>query len=466
MDEPLKIPRLHWQADMPEGRSPFCRNESRAIKITLHSSGLKVLPPNEQDAYNLLLEFGQLPELDMLQFEAGDYPYVQFVDGDEIHIDLPEGGWRKHGVNTDLVRRLSGTDNRDHPKYQTYRALEAHSELGRDIFVSGSTDLQSIRDNYGHYNIRTPSESLRIIGLLLRSRDNWIVGGKGSSWSVDRRGFYWISMRLKLPAMWKYNAECREVGGFDGALTTLVSSVMERCYTLTQVVDELGKEFFGNGDHEAILYHFNYFSLLLTGVFDAQARIAYEVFGIEGSKRSAGFNMESKERFGKRLKLKAPYLHDLVSRPENKAVINIVHLLRNTIHGSGHSAQQESVPTPKIHVALSSDVGEDIWKNARVIRCDSSYGLVRRDFEHYSINGIDQGKRTEFIVEPYNFSSFILDRAFKLINEVAEKTDVATQKKLPLRSHPIPANWHELARRIELLSNTIGVRSCVSVESH
>ncbi|TLS78285.1 hypothetical protein FE236_00555 [Mariprofundus erugo] len=461
MNDHLRVPRLNWHTDMPEGRSPFCKHETRALKVTLHSSGLKGLSDNEQEAYELLLALLKLPDFEVLQFEEGFFPQIQWVLGDSeydgIHIDYVDGGWRKNGINLGQVKRLAATDDRCSKLYQNFLSLEAHSELNQDIFVSGSADILAIRDDHDSYNIRTPSESLRIVGLLLRSRDNWAYGYQGNCvWNADRRRFYWTIMRSKLPAMWKYHAECREAGGFEGALTGLVSSVMERCYTLTQVVDELGKEFFGDGDHEVILYHFNYFSLLASGVLDALARITHDVYQLGGSKNSAGFNLDRRVKFSKDLQSKAPALHSVVSASENAALINLIHSLRNTIHGAGHTTQREASTTSNTHVILSSEVGNEIWKYGQSIGCNDFVGLTRRHCESYSINGIDQGSKTEFIVEPYNFSTFVLERAFKLVNAIAENTDIAVQKNLPVREHAMPGDWKEPARRFEMLGGFHG----------
>jgi hypothetical protein len=455
MNEGLNNRRLFWHLDVPDARSPFCRYEIRPLKLTFHNRGLINLTDKEQKAYELLQELANLPELEVLQFESGNYPHIQFINGDDeyegIYIDFTEGEWRRNGVKRSDVVRLAGTDDHGADSYQMFLALEAHLQLNQDIFITMSKDALSIRDDFNSYNIYTPNEALKIIGLFLRSRDAWTYWYQGGQVIADKREFYSILMRSKLPAMWKYHSECLEAGGYNGSLTTLASSITGRCYTLLQAKDELGKQFYGDADHEVILYHFNYFSLLIAGVLDAQARISHDVYQLNGSARGAGFNDgNSKKKFRKSIQAKVPALYNLISMPANAALIELVHCLRNTIHGSDHKAQQEVGHGDKLHVILSSEVAGDIWSYGQVLGCKERDGLYRREYT-FTLNGIKQGKQVDVYVEPYNFSAFLLNGAFKLINDIAKVTDVAGKKNLPQKAIAMPIDWHDRADRFEML---------------
>jgi len=243
-----------------------------------------------------------------------------------------------------------------------------------------------------------------------------------------------------------------DAGEYDRSLSTLASSVMERCYTLLQVRDELGKQFYGDSDHVVILYHFNYFSLLVAGILDAQARIVHEVYNFTGSVRGAGFNGgNSKDKFRKSMQETVPELFHLISENDNSDFIELVHSLRNTIHGSDHKPQHEVGYEEKLHVVLSHEVSSEVWKYGKAIGCTEEAGLYRREYQ-LTVNGVERGLEEEIYVEPYNFVSFLLERAFQLVDGIAKLTDVASQKKLQPRIYStMPTDWQDRAERFDML---------------
>jgi len=241
----LTIPRLIWQVDIDGCQSAFSRGESRSLKLTFHNIGLHHMVGEEQSAFELICELANLKEIEVLQFSSGDFPHIQFnydyEDDVGIHIDLANGGWRKTGVDKDNIHRLSGIDDIHADNYQDFLALEAHLQCKHDIFITASNSILAIRDDFPQYNIRTPIEAAKIMGLFLRHRENWAYYSQnGWQWITDKREFYWIIMRSKLPSMWEYFSECLNAGGYNGSLSTLASSILERCYTLLQAKDEIG----------------------------------------------------------------------------------------------------------------------------------------------------------------------------------------------------------------------------------
>jgi len=80
---------------------------------------------------------------------------------------------------------------------------------------------------------------------------------------VNQGYWYWLSMRLKLP---HYN-----VG------EQFIDAMAERFMFSLMALDKIGKQFYLGTDNDTMtntLYHFNYFSVLITGIFD---NIALEI---------------------------------------------------------------------------------------------------------------------------------------------------------------------------------------------
>lgn len=453
MSEALTLPRLVWQVDIDGCQSPFSKGSTRPFKLTFHNIGLQHMADEEQKGFDLICELANLKEFEVLQFSSGCFPHIEFhydyEDEVGIHIDLPNGGWRKTGVGKDNVQRLSGTEDIHTESYQDFLALEAHLQCENDIFITASNSILAIRDDFPQYNIRTPIEMVKIMGLFLRHRENWAYycHPKGGQAIADKREFYWVIMRSKLPSMWKYFSECLNAGGYKGNLTTLASSVLERCYTLLQARDELAKQFYGDNDHEVVLYHFNYFFLLITGVLDAQARILCHVYNLKCKPQYAGF---TKNDFLKEVNEYIPTLKSAVTEPSAEALIRILHNLRNTIHGSGHSAQQEIGYKNKLHIMLSSEIAERVWENAQLLGCTECDGIFRREYE-LTVNGTAHKNQIDVYVEPYNFVSYLLNRGLELIDCIAKETKLTSQSIEKEIITSMPEDWHDRTDRFNLL---------------
>jgi len=448
----LRIPRLYWYSNDPDRGSPFCYEESRALKLTIHDSSFSQLPDSELKAYELLKELGRLSELDVLQFLPGDHLHIQLKNETEGYVDIfieNGDGWQQGYIE---IKELAWTRCASEHEERECLELLAHRKLRRDIFITMSDYLISKREGFSNQNILTPTEALKVVGLFLRSRNNWtyLMNAKGSRAGACKESFYWILMRHKLPNMWSYHSACAQTGGYDSSLMNLSSSVLDRCYTVLQARDEIGKQFYGDADHETILYHFNYLFLLITGVLDAQARIIHENYSFNGSAQHTGF---TKKEFLKKLQKHVPAVHKVVTKPENEALIKLLHNLRNTIHGSGHKAHEHQFPgaEKELDIELSNEIAVDVLAAAEKLGCTRTDGIYKHELKSFIVNGVEQGPKSFVHVEPYNFASYLIDHAFKLFDEIAKETKVSiSDTSTPLTSS-MPDDWVFRASRFDLL---------------
>ncbi len=331
-----------------------------------------------------------------------------------------------HRVAHDLAQsnQTSGGDSDD----QLYRRLvttQAHLAAGADIFVSTAPSLLSNRDKriLQDANVRTPREAAKIVGLYLRSRDNYTcqanLGFRG------RWAFYWALARHHLPGMWRYFSACVLAGdsGHDDTLG-LGGAILHRASRALQARDAIGFQYYlpqDNDTRERMLYHFDYLTLLLSGAFDAQARVARRTYGIAKPKKDSLTSFRNDE-FVRELGSTATQLSKVVTT-EHRATIDLVSGLRNTIHG---------VPL--------TGMGHETSSRAQDSYIEIPRGLIREDLVHeLDSDPLGQWGRVtgppSSLFEPYTFSVTLVERCLVAIDSIARATEV---ERLFPRDCPVP----------------------------
>jgi len=445
------IERINWP-QIPDGKapSPFLRGaQERPLGITFHTSALVALPEKETEVLRALSELSHLPEIRAMQTEPGEFPHIQFgdfqrnvdhipikveyKDGSEVHrfhtgIDSPK---HLQGIAAELVHQT----DLEHPDTKAMISdlltVQAHCALGQDILVTSSARLLSNRTEFlvRDANPRKPSEAAQILGLLLRSRNNftYAVGEKGKLKDRLNRGlFYWVLVRDKLPGMWRYFSACVESAkARSDDINDLGGSILRRCVRAVQARDAIGQEFYcpqDNDVRDTMMYHFDYLTLLLTGAIDAEARVARRVYDISIKERYASFR---NREYLRALEHSAQQLHKLVSGEHSRDVMTLLYTPRNTIHGPGlpPAAYQSDIAGPEESRAVVPTQYQDtLWSAAE--RCGSA--------ERWGLTRWSSGR---MFLEPYTYSVVLVDECFSMINAVATLTDV---DMLFPKGYPIP----------------------------
>lgn len=114
----------------------------------------------------------------------------------------------------------------------------------------------------------------------------------------------------------------------------LASPVFLRALRALQARDEIGCRFYerqNNATRDLMIYHFDYLTMLLTGAFDAQARVAARAYSVDDVKRQQiSFRQED---FCRRLDKKgARELYALLSSERFTAFQLLLKSLRNSVH--------------------------------------------------------------------------------------------------------------------------------------
>lgn len=192
------------------------------------------------------------------------------------------------------------------------------------------------------------------------------------------------------------------------------------------------------------LYHFNYLTLLLVGMFDVQARVARRVYNLRGNDIDASF---WKRSFVTLLDAaSATALAALVRRDEFINLGILLKKLRNTIHSVAPHARVEQIHGSALSGLLTVDSTDSvaIWNAAEQLGGAESWGLSR------------PWKPDEVALEPYAYCLRLLTNAFRFLQEIADATDVlrlmppgATDPPIGTRRNdPLEAEEH---RRVVLL---------------
>jgi len=427
------IPHIIWaRSNFDEPPSPFLRGKTeRPLKITFHTSSFANATAEEVEAIEALRQLSNLPEIEALDTALGTLPHLEvdsFKNGDThipikvtsqnstIHSAIPfPNQWPQ------IAARLAGQADPLHPETRATLAdlviARAHCQLKYDILITLSPQLLAHREKafVREANPRAPSEAAQIVGLFLRTRDNYTwQAHQNARLAFDRGLFYWVLVRHRLPNLWRYFSACvhAEAVRRDDILH-LGQSILVRCARSIEARDAIGAQFFvpqGNNARDAIMYHFDYLTLLLVGAFDAQARVARRAYRIDQpSERNSSFR---RSEFLDALRNKgANSLHSIVSGQHYQDLLTLLHELRNTIHGAGlpSLAYRAGAKPEESFVTVLPEYSDRLWQAAE--RCGSSekWGLIRMH---------------EVLLEPYTYAVNLVNECLSQIDAIAAETNV------------------------------------------
>jgi hypothetical protein len=429
------IQQIKWPSrSSNEPPSPFGRgNETRPIRITLHSSSFDGADEDQMRAIELLREMTKLTAVELIDTQPGHLPYLDIEDskgdGSTLPFTVKDGkNWKiKSGIPAPEAlfkvfassvgkSRIEEVDRES--AYQDFLVAQANYELGFDILITLSPYLLGNRENrfIRSANLRTPLEAVKIIGLLVRMRGGYLFGvNRNYFLEFDRRSIYKELLRNQLPNLSYYIRACAYAESFGAnGITYLAESALVRCTRALQARDEIGALFYrpqSNESRDAIMYHFDYLALLLAGAFDAQARIArlvYEMRDID--ERNAGFHLKEFKKAVR--KSDALELYKLITNQQFLELRTMLHDLRNSIHAAiwPTIASENYRDLEESFIKVPVHYQEKLWRAALRRGSPNNWGLVRDP---------------EFLLlEPYTYAVTLVKECFREIDEIATLTDV------------------------------------------
>lgn len=437
MIEPINWPQML----LNEPLSPFVKGpHQRPLRLTFHSSALASPPPGEAEALRALYQLATLHDIEALETgDDGRFPsvkigalerYVDGVQGLPIIIASGEDRWPKGRVPNpqDLearASRLAGQNKASQVEAETILndliAAQAHYRLKRDLLVTLSPGLLSHRDDHRvrEANPRTPTEAAHIVGLFLRSRDNYIYARTRHEINIaSRKDFYRVLAYNRLPNMRCFAAAWLEWEQPDNNNAFyLIQSAILRCTRALEARDAIGELFYAPQDSdssERSMYHFDYLSLLLAGAFDAVARVAHRAYRIGAhppeyvaSFRKAKFNTALKKH-------EADRLYALVMDKHSQAVLKLIYEIRNCIHGA-------ALPTPVVQSVLPTHpqpFALEVLPSVAFLISEASNQCGEP--EQWGLS-----QWSELLLEPYSYAAKLVEEALKLLDLVVSTIDMS-----------------------------------------
>jgi hypothetical protein len=304
--------------------------------------------------------------------------------------------------------RLLGLGSRTDRRTRTFASylpiLEAHRQTGRDLFITTNRELLRLRSRISDANVMDVFEGLKLIGLYLRSQRIFTipVGVRGKE-PLDRGFFYFVLCRLRLPAMWRYFAACVHRGhAANDGMEYLGMSILDRCVRVLQARDEVGFDFYkeqDNSSRDRMFYHFDYLTFMLSGAFDAQARIAREVYAVTNvRKRYSNFRNRS---FRQALETAgANSLMSVLKAPRFLSFQGLLAALRNTVHGTGLRG---------MGVVHEFESAQEVWDASNALGSPEDFGVT---------------KGGDVSIEPYTCAVRLSELGLQYVNELAQATEV------------------------------------------
>ena len=348
---------------------------------------------------------------------------VNFVDPEDryaIEHAFRSTDWSEEAIRFRLLGTGSPPDQKTCALALRLPVLEAHTQTHRDLFITSHPDFLTLRSRILDANIKDLCEGLRIVGLYLRwSGDFTIRASQKTKRCFYRHLFYWVLCRHRLPAMWRYFSAClqygRETHTQNKELGDLAGTILNRCVRVLQARDEVGFRFYQRQDYttrDEMLYHFDYLTILLSGTFDAEARIARQVYGItKVPARSTSFRNHD---FRKALRdAGGQSLADVVNDVSFQAFQRFLGVLRNSIHSVGlHGLGVSRAGEQESSLGRVFEGDKDIWEAAVALGSCDDIGVTKHK------------AGSEVAVEPYTCAVRLCELGFRYVNHVASATDV------------------------------------------
>lgn len=388
--------------------SPFIRGaDERPLRLILHSDSFKQLTGDSASAAALLYLHAGKTHLEVVDTRRGSLPWVEFeqVKPDANFITVvrygPNGhraGWTGVPLQGRLDELMQGWRTRAEVQgYSAARADELWHEwlifrsskaIGTDVLVTASDWLlRRMRETEGFRNIMNPIEALKLVGLFLRSRQEYGVYRSTigtDDLSISRGQFYSTLADSLLPSVSTALVLSRNAGPahLRADVENLHRTAAHRFRCALEARDSILTHYYAASGwdrsgwihdgwsavaEEALdqmLYHFDYLALLLLGALDALALAAYHMFevvrfrprlaqnrvGIRSRDLHVGLKMATARALSAILNArKFEWIVSLIAEPRNTIHKEAIALSRAVVHGdperSGRALQVTLPPT-------------------------------------------------------------------------------------------------------------------------
>lgn len=235
-------------------------------------------------------------------------------------------------------------------------------------------------------NITSVQEAMEIMDLYAKNLDQYQISPNNTA---NPGLWYWQYFRILVP---HYNVPRQS--------TSPLAALSTRFVFLLQSIDRMGVDYYAVVDNDTgsrIQYHFNYFVMLTTGIFDSLARAASLHYNIELEPKHGPSNISLRsgpgKKFLKEIRGKNSALREHIK--QNAEFINLIYGLRDIV---AHQNFQTPVTYGRElrNVASLLTIPQSLARNFPLLHDE------KRKYDDYSLWGVYHIPGT--YLSPYEFS--------------------------------------------------------------
>lgn len=407
-------------------RKIIFKNEKR-LNISLCIDQSQNLSKEDKYLLNLILEFSNLDNINLIQTSKyfNNIPTIQYKKVDNyINLNLKLNGskeWHSQIINLSYIHDIAEIYNKD-PKIKVSKSyilnllyqIEAHSQLEFDLFITNSKTLLKIEQNSFLKNKNTFSfaNGLSLIHLFLRNIDKKnffikIYNSKSTS-EYSKSLFYWVVARNLLPSHWKIFSTC--VASKIDELIYRGQSIINRLVSILTAYDIITYIFHSINYKERVdemFYHFQYFIILLSGIFETVASFIYYFYpNLNLNLRKCSFR---KKEF--KNKITTLPLGKYLNQVNFYEFLELIWIPRNIIqhHYTLPSIEVSTIQNPNIsYIIIDGNYAKKIILNNFKLK---DYGILEKE-------------KDKLYLEPFNYLKSILFELITYLDNILKLIDI------------------------------------------
>ena len=290
---------------------------------------------------------------------------------------------------------------------------------GNNLLVSENSLLLSHRIEFQRKLSTTPlnvvsmEEAAEFIDLSFKYNSQFIISKR---LTTSKNLWYWYSFRLKVP---HYNVDISKVNKtklFELLNNSMMDGFSQRVCFLLMCIDEMGFQYYSgrnNATMDDMTYHFNYFILLMTGIFDSLALQTMDTYQLtfkdSDNPSRISLNCKTGKDFLRALRAKNRPLREHIQN--NNDLIQAPYLLRELIvHREGLRATTFDNNGWRANLI---SVHQDF------VECLKRLGDTNRNYKQTTDFGIHSGS----FLSPYIFSKKIAILLFAFCDKYLQLLD-------------------------------------------
>ncbi|MEC0090600.1 hypothetical protein [Paenibacillus macquariensis] len=420
--------------------NPFDRDMSDIIKpvisIFIHSNKLKADILVEESNVSKILKLGIFPFINVVCSPTEDTILVEKLQ-EYQGVKLTEYSYCDNEKKNFFTLKsenfekivLFGEEDKKNIKYKNsdISLLDIFAAEEFDYFVINDENPILNDDIKSQKNLVSPKYGMELIRLLLVNNKLFFVG---KNFTVNE-GYYYLyrfkTLFKKYQYAWSVVVSANSVISDD--FFEQFSSLSQRLEFLCRTYDNLSFHDLkkaNNDTQKNTLYHFAYFIMLVTGIFDDLAWIIKHLYELNLSKMEIGIKIpENKEstKFLNNLKLVNMPIYDYLTDVDTRNLIQLFYPLRDTLQHrsflSGVRVKNNSKNIDKNLFAVPQKTVELI-KNSSVTIDD--FGIVENIGDSYYLDAhLFSYKAIQVVADIVNTNLSLIDleRILALLDEAS-----------------------------------------------